>query len=253
MHLLAARPEVGELVRLDADTVMNDGTWPAVCARRGRRRARGRPVVGRRPSNAFVATRPPGHHAETVQRHGLLLPQQRRHRGAPCSGGARHANGSRSSISTSTTATAPRTSSGTTPRSSTARPTRCRSIPAPARPGSAGPRHDRQRAAACRRWRRGVPGRDGGPDLAAARRFAPDLVILSAGFDAHRRDPLASLTLVEADFAWVTRRLLDVADRHRRAAGSCRCSKAATISRAGRIGSRACRGTDGRARRKHSG
>ena len=35
--------------------------------------------------------------------------------------------------------------------------------------------------------------------------FAPDLVIISAGFDAHRRDPLGNLNLVEADFAWVTR------------------------------------------------
>ena len=44
--------------------------------------------------------------------------------------------------------------------------------------------------------------------------FAPDLIILSAGFDAHRRDPLASLTFDEQDFAWITRRCLDLAERH---------------------------------------
>ena len=43
--------------------------------------------------------------------------------------------------------------------------------------------------------------------------FAPDLVIVSAGFDAHKRDPLANINLVEADFAWATCQLLDIADR----------------------------------------
>jgi acetoin utilization deacetylase AcuC-like enzyme len=40
------------------------------------------------------------------------------------------------------------------------------------------------------------------------------LVIISAGFDAHARDPLGGLNLVEADFAWATRALMDVADKH---------------------------------------
>jgi acetoin utilization deacetylase AcuC-like enzyme len=44
--------------------------------------------------------------------------------------------------------------------------------------------------------------------------FAPDLVIVSAGFDAHRRDPLANLMLVEDDFAWATGKLMDVAGKH---------------------------------------
>jgi acetoin utilization deacetylase AcuC-like enzyme len=41
--------------------------------------------------------------------------------------------------------------------------------------------------------------------------FSPDLVIVSAGFDAHRLDPLANLNLVEADYAWATRRLMAAA------------------------------------------
>ena len=43
--------------------------------------------------------------------------------------------------------------------------------------------------------------------------FAPDLVIVSAGFDAHHRDPLGNLNLVEADFAWITRRLMEIAQK----------------------------------------
>jgi len=43
--------------------------------------------------------------------------------------------------------------------------------------------------------------------------FSPDLVIISAGFDAHRRDPLGNINLVEADFAWVTGKLLDIAEQ----------------------------------------
>jgi acetoin utilization deacetylase AcuC-like enzyme len=43
--------------------------------------------------------------------------------------------------------------------------------------------------------------------------FSPDLVIVSAGFDAHRSDPLANLNLVEADFGWITRRLMEIAER----------------------------------------
>ncbi len=44
--------------------------------------------------------------------------------------------------------------------------------------------------------------------------FRPDLLIISAGFDAHRDDPLASLELVEADFLWVSDQLAEIADRH---------------------------------------
>ena len=43
--------------------------------------------------------------------------------------------------------------------------------------------------------------------------FAPDLVVISAGFDAHRRDPLGNLNLVEADYVRVTRRLMEIAQR----------------------------------------
>jgi acetoin utilization deacetylase AcuC-like enzyme len=45
-------------------------------------------------------------------------------------------------------------------------------------------------------------------------RFVPDLIIISAGFDAHWRDPLAEINLREEDFAWATRRLMEAATRH---------------------------------------
>jgi acetoin utilization deacetylase AcuC-like enzyme len=62
---------------------------------------------------------------------------------------------------------------------------------------------------------------DGGAKFRAAfenvirpqlRTFAPELIIISAGFDAHFRDPLASLNLQAEDFGWVTRKLMDIAD-----------------------------------------
>lgn len=48
----------------------------------------------------------------------------------------------------------------------------------------------------------------------AVAEFAPELIIVSAGFDAHRDDPLANLNLVEEDFAWVTEGICDLADEH---------------------------------------
>ena len=66
------------------------------------------------------------------------------------------------------------------------------------------------------------PG-DGGEAFRAAfenrilprlREFQPELIIISAGFDAHMRDPLANLNLVEGDFAWATQKLMDVADQY---------------------------------------
>jgi acetoin utilization deacetylase AcuC-like enzyme len=44
--------------------------------------------------------------------------------------------------------------------------------------------------------------------------FRPDLILVSAGFDAHRNDPLAGLNLVEEDFGWATLKLMDYADKY---------------------------------------
>ena len=50
--------------------------------------------------------------------------------------------------------------------------------------------------------------------LPALDRFAPELVVISAGFDGHREDDMGNLGLVDADYAWVTRQIADVARRH---------------------------------------
>ncbi len=50
--------------------------------------------------------------------------------------------------------------------------------------------------------------------LPALEAHRPQLIFISAGFDAHREDPLAGLKFVEADYAWVTRELIAVAERH---------------------------------------
>ena len=50
--------------------------------------------------------------------------------------------------------------------------------------------------------------------LPALDAFGPELLLISAGFDAHRSDPLAQLQLDEADYTWATEQLLDIARRH---------------------------------------
>ncbi len=49
--------------------------------------------------------------------------------------------------------------------------------------------------------------------LSAVKDFSPDLILISAGFDAHHRDPLAQINLVGEDFDWATARLMELADR----------------------------------------
>jgi acetoin utilization deacetylase AcuC-like enzyme len=71
----------------------------------------------------------------------------------------------------------------------------------PLAPGSGG---EAFRAAVTRHW------------LPALERHQPELVMISAGFDAHREDPLAGLNFTEADYSWVTRELASVAGRHAR-------------------------------------
>ncbi|MES2116071.1 MAG: histone deacetylase family protein, partial [Pseudomonadota bacterium] len=68
-----------------------------------------------------------------------------------------------------------------------------------------------------------LPARSGGELLRASveefwlpalERFAPQLIVVSAGFDGHRDDDMGNLGLVEADYAWMTRQIVAVAQRH---------------------------------------
>jgi acetoin utilization deacetylase AcuC-like enzyme len=69
----------------------------------------------------------------------------------------------------------------------------------------------------------GLPSRSGGDKFREAVRdywlpaldaFRPELIYISAGFDAHREDDMGNLGLVEADYEWVTKQLMAVANRH---------------------------------------
>ena len=68
-----------------------------------------------------------------------------------------------------------------------------------------------------------IRANDGGEQFRAAfetvilprlRDVRPDLLVISAGFDAHMRDPLANINLAEADFVWATQKIMDIADRY---------------------------------------
>jgi acetoin utilization deacetylase AcuC-like enzyme len=52
--------------------------------------------------------------------------------------------------------------------------------------------------------------------LPALEAHRPEMIFISAGFDAHREDDMAHMALVEADYAWITRQVMDVAKRHAR-------------------------------------
>ena len=69
-------------------------------------------------------------------------------------------------------------------------------------PLAAGSGSEQFRAAVTERW------------LPALEKFEPEMILVSAGFDAHREDPLAGLKFTEADYAWVTQQLVAVAARH---------------------------------------
>ena len=83
-----ATPAQGR-VRIDQDTAMSPGSYEAALRAAGGAVFAVDEVMTGKVANAFVATRPPGHHAETRDRDGLLLLQQRRRRRPPRPGGAR--------------------------------------------------------------------------------------------------------------------------------------------------------------------
>ena len=203
-----ALPESG-LVRLDADTTISPKSLDAALTAVGGATAAVDSVFAGTADNAFLAARPPGHHAETRDGHGLLPVQHRRHRRPPCAAAARRRAGRDRRLGRPSRQRHAGDLLGRSDRALLPRPTRCRSIPAPARPARPAP--------ATSSTRRSVAG-SGGDEFREAFRarvlpalddFRPDLIIVSAGFDAHHRDPLASINLTEEDFDWATGQLLD--------------------------------------------
>ncbi len=206
-----ASPSEG-MVRIDADTTMSPGSLEAALRAAGGAIMAVDEVMTRKAGNAFVAMRPPGHHAETATAMGFCFFNNAaiaaRH--AQAAHGAErvaimdfdvhHGNGSQDIFWTDKTVLY------------------CSTHQMPLYPGTGS---ITERGEHNTIVNAPLSAGDGGTEFREAletvvlprmRDFAPDLVIVSAGFDAHVRDPLASLNLVEADFAWATRKLMEIAE-----------------------------------------
>ncbi len=206
----AASPESG-LYYLDPDTALNPHSLSAA------RHAAGAVVMGTdlvmrgECRRAFCAVRPPGHHAERRRAMGFCIFNSVAVGAAhamAAHGVARlaivdfdvhHGNGTEDIFSGDDRVLMVSTFQHPLyPYSGTENAARNMvNVPLAAGSGS-----DAFRAAVRDRWL---------PALEAQR---PEIIYISAGFDAHRDDPLAGLRLTEADFAWVTREIVSVANRH---------------------------------------
>lgn len=214
--ILGIRPPEGELVHVDADTVMSAGSANAALHAAGAVVAAVDGVLGGQSRTAFAAVRPPGHHATPDVPGGFCLfsnvaigalHARAAHgirRIALIDFDVHHGQGTQAVVETDPDLFY--ASSHQYPLYPGTGSTRERGIdgnvanvPLPAGSGSAA-----FRAAWADRL------------LPALDTFAPELVIVSAGFDAHRRDPLAQLDVETEDFVWLTKELLAIARRHGR-------------------------------------
>ncbi len=210
-RMIEASPATG-LAQLDADTVLSPGSVRAARLAAGAAIDAVRAIANSQTQRAFAAVRPPGHHAEPNQAMGFCLFSSVAvaARVAQSLGMAKvavvdfdvhHGNGTQAAFENdSSLFLASIHQMPLYPGTGAASETGVGNIVnAPVEPH-----------AARESWRATFAG----GLMPALDAFAPDLVIISAGFDAHRRDPLAHQSLEAEDFAWATRAVLEVARRH---------------------------------------
>jgi acetoin utilization deacetylase AcuC-like enzyme len=211
--LRSAVPREG-LARVDADTALSSGSWEPILRAVGGAVLAVDEVMTGHARNAFVAMRPPGHHAETATPMGfcffnnaaIAARHAQKHYGAErvaiVDFDVHHGNGSQEIFW------------------SDASVMYCSTHEMPLYPGT-GARSERGEHDNI--VNAPLSAGDGGAEFRQAfesvivprlEAFRPDLIVISAGFDAHMRDPLANLNLSEPDYAWVTQKLMEIADRH---------------------------------------
>ncbi len=214
-RILAAIPEDG-FRHLDPDTVVSPGSREAALRAAGAAVAAVGAVLGGEAKRAFCCMRPPGHHAEPRRAMGFCLfdniaigaLEARTVHGigriAIFDFDVHHGNGTQAifwedpeTLYCSTHQWPLYPGTGRESETGVAGNVLNRTFP----PGTG--------SAA---WRAVVAE----AMLPAIDAFAPELVMISAGFDAHAADPLANLMLVEEDFAWITGELVALAERHAR-------------------------------------
>lgn len=205
-------PESG-IEYLDPDTIMSPGSLEAALRAVGAATAGVDAVFTGEADNAFCAMRPPGHHAERARPMGFCLFNQvaiaahyarnryDAERVAVIDFDVHHGNGTQDIFWSD-----PDMFYGSThqmplfPGTGEANETGMGNIfNAPLRAGDGSAEFREAMASII---------------LPALDVFAPDLILISAGFDAHHRDPLGSLQLYEEDFAWITLELMGLADNH---------------------------------------
>lgn len=201
------------LARIDADTTMSPGSFEAALRAAGAAIHAVDRVMGGAVTNAFCGVRPPGHHAEPARAMGFCLfnnaaigaryarMQHGAARVAIVDWDVHHGNGTQAAFwADPSTLYASTHQMPLYPGTGAAGEIGQGNIlNIPLAPGSGSAEF---RAALTDRI---VPAID---------RFAPQLIVISAGFDAHHDDPLASLNFTDEDYGWATERLAEAAARH---------------------------------------